>query len=61
VAEDGDRLSESELVGMAMMLLVAGHETTVNLLGNRILALLGHPVHCLGARLARLGPAARPS
>jgi cytochrome P450 len=43
VAEDGDRLSEPELVGMALLLLVAGHETTVNLLGNGILALLTHP------------------
>ncbi|MEV6774041.1 cytochrome P450 [Nocardia sp. NPDC051030] len=33
-------LSESELVGMALLLLVAGHETTVNLIGNGTLALL---------------------
>jgi cytochrome P450 len=43
VAEDGDRLSQPELVGMAMMLLIAGHETTVNLIGNGLLALLTHP------------------
>jgi vitamin D3 1,25-hydroxylase len=43
VAEDEDRLSEQELVAMAMMLLIAGHETTVNLVGNGILALLTHP------------------
>ncbi|HEY4418981.1 MAG TPA: cytochrome P450 [Pseudonocardia sp.] len=43
VAEDGDRLSQAELVGMAMMLLIAGHETTVNLIGNGLLALLTHP------------------
>jgi cytochrome P450 len=43
VAEDGDRLSEPELVAMAMMLLMAGHETTVNLIGNGLLALLTHP------------------
>jgi vitamin D3 1,25-hydroxylase len=43
VAEDGDRLSEEELVAMAVMLLIAGHETTVNLIGNGILALLTHP------------------
>lgn len=42
-ADDGDRLSEPELVAMAMMLLVAGHETTVNLIGNGLLALLTHP------------------
>jgi cytochrome P450 len=43
VAEDGDRLSQPELVGMAMLLLIAGHETTVNLIGNGLLALLTHP------------------
>jgi cytochrome P450 len=43
VAEDGDRLSEEELVAMGMMLLIAGHETTVNLIGNGVLALLAHP------------------
>jgi cytochrome P450 len=43
VAEDGDRLSQAELVGMAMLLLIAGHETTVNLIGNGLLALLTHP------------------
>jgi cytochrome P450 len=43
VAEDGDRLSEGELIGMAMLLLIAGHETTVNLIGNGLLALLTHP------------------
>ncbi|WP_214408258.1 cytochrome P450 family protein [Pseudonocardia lacus] len=43
VAEDDDRLSEPELVAMAMMLLIAGHETTVNLIGNGLLALLTHP------------------
>jgi vitamin D3 1,25-hydroxylase len=40
---DDDRLSHDELVAMAMMLLVAGHETTVNLVGNGLLALLTHP------------------
>ncbi|MGW5652635.1 cytochrome P450 family protein [Streptomyces humi] len=40
--EDG-RLTEEELVGTAMMLVVAGHESTVNLLGNAVLALLQHP------------------
>ncbi|MFF4354436.1 cytochrome P450 [Streptomyces sp. NPDC001530] len=40
--EDG-RLSEEELVGTALMLVVAGHESTVNLLGNAVLALLQHP------------------
>ncbi|WP_409464951.1 cytochrome P450 family protein [Amycolatopsis sp. GA6-003] len=42
VAEDehGDRLSDSEATGMASLLLVAGHETTMNLIGNGVLALL---------------------
>ncbi|MFQ6199998.1 cytochrome P450 family protein [Streptomyces sp. NPDC000405] len=41
--EDGDRLSSEELLGMAWILLVAGHETTVNLISNGVLALLRHP------------------
>ncbi|MET7682039.1 cytochrome P450 [Streptomyces sp. NPDC005423] len=42
-AEDGDRLSPEELRGMAYILLIAGHETTVNLLGTGVHALLSHP------------------
>src|SRR3989440_5546907 len=42
-AEDGgDRLSEEELLGTALFLLIARHETTVNLIGNGTLALLEH-------------------
>jgi cytochrome P450 len=41
--EAGVRLSEDELLGMVFLLLVAGHETTVNLIGNGVLALLQHP------------------
>jgi len=41
--EAGDKLSEPELVAMSILLLVAGHETTVNLIGNGMLALLRHP------------------
>ncbi|RPF29980.1 cytochrome P450 [Streptomyces sp. Ag109_G2-6] len=43
-ARDGqDRLSEEELVSLAVLLLVAGHETTTHALGNALLALLRHP------------------
>jgi len=41
--EEGDQLTEHELLGMAWLLLVAGHETTVNLISNGVLALLTHP------------------
>jgi cytochrome P450 PksS len=41
--EAGDKLSEDELLAMSLLLLVAGHETTVNLIGNGTLALLEHP------------------
>src|SRR5919205_1584718 len=41
--EAGDKLSEDELLGMVFLLLIAGHETTVNLIGNGTLALLQHP------------------
>jgi cytochrome P450 PksS len=41
--EAGDRLSEDELVAMVFLLLVAGYETTVNLIGNGTLALLENP------------------
>ena len=41
--EDGDRLSSGELVSTALLLLIAGFETTVNLIGNGTVALLGEP------------------
>ena len=40
---DGDRLTEDELVTTCILLLNAGHEATVNVSGNGLLALLGHP------------------
>jgi cytochrome P450 PksS len=43
-AKDGsDQLSEDEVLAMIFLLLVAGHETTVNLIGSGTLALLEHP------------------
>lgn len=41
--EQGDRLSPQELISMLFLLLVAGHETTVNLIGNGVWALLQNP------------------
>ncbi|MDY7104367.1 MAG: cytochrome P450 [Actinomycetota bacterium] len=43
VEDDGDRLSRRELIDLAVLLLIAGHETTVNLIGNGTAALLRHP------------------
>jgi cytochrome P450 len=40
---DGERLSNEELLGFCVLLLVAGNETTTNLLGNAILCLDEHP------------------
>ena len=42
-SEDGDRLSGDELFAMSVLILVAGHETTANLIGNAVLALLRNP------------------
>jgi len=47
--DEEDRLSENELLSMAFLLLVAGHETTVNLIASGMLALLLNP-----GELARL-------
>jgi cytochrome P450 len=41
--EDGEKLDEEELLSMAFILIVAGHVTTVNLIGNSVVALLNHP------------------
>lgn len=41
--EDGDRLNDKELLSMVFILFFAGHVTTVNLIGNGVVALLTHP------------------
>jgi cytochrome P450 len=41
--EHGDHLSENELYSMVVLLIVAGHETTVSLISNAVLALLSNP------------------
>lgn len=41
--EEGDKLTEGELLSTCRLLLIAGHETTVNLIANGVLQLLRHP------------------
>ena len=55
VEESGDQLDEEEIVATCNLLLIAGHETTVNLIGNAVLAMLRHPHHwrALGDDAAR--------
>ncbi|HEY7764454.1 MAG TPA: cytochrome P450 [Aestuariivirgaceae bacterium] len=57
--EQGDRLSEAELLDTCILLLVAGNETTTNLIGNAMLALLQHPdqLQLLQRDSARIGQA----
>lgn len=43
VEESGDQLTEDEIVSTCNLLLIAGHETTVNLIGNAMLAMLRNP------------------
>ena len=42
--EEGDAFSEAELYSMCILLMLGGHETTTNLIGNGLLALLQNPV-----------------
>ncbi|WP_207400928.1 cytochrome P450 family protein [Actinomadura roseirufa] len=57
--QGNDRLSRQELVSLAVLLIIAGHETTTNLIGNAVLALLLHPAQYAAAAADpdRLGPA----
>jgi unspecific monooxygenase len=56
---DGDRITSGEVMALAVLLLVAGHETTVNLIGNGMLALLRAPAELerLRQQPALMGPA----
>jgi cytochrome P450 len=59
-AEDqGDVLTETELLATCVTLIVAGHETSVNLVGNGLLALMRHPdqLRLLRGRPELIGPA----
>ncbi len=56
--ERGDTLSENELVAMILLLIIAGHETTVNLIGSGTLALLQHPDQM---QMLRADPSLLPS
>ena len=58
VEERGDSLSETELISTIFLLIIAGHETTVNLIGNGVLALLQHPEQM---QLLRADPSLLPS
>jgi cytochrome P450 len=50
VRDGDDRLTEHELTSMVFLLLIAGHETTVNLIGNAVLALLTNPAQLAALR-----------
>lgn len=41
--QDGESLSEGELLALCLLILAAGHETTVNLIGSAVVLLLRHP------------------
>jgi cytochrome P450 len=54
---DGERLSDAEIVSTIIVLLNAGHEATVNTLGNGILALMHHPAEWARLRDGTVSPA----
>jgi cytochrome P450 len=50
VRDEEDRLSEDELMSLAFLILVAGYENTVHLIGNAVAALLAHPAQLAALR-----------
>ncbi|MFI6659190.1 cytochrome P450 [Streptomyces sp. NPDC050523] len=53
--EDGDRLSDEELLYTLLLMIGAGFETTVNLIGNAIVALLRHPGQLAAVQAGKTG------
>ena len=53
VEDEGERLNEREMLNMLRLLLIAGNETTTNLIGNGMLALLRHPDQLRGSGRTR--------
>ena len=53
--QDGDRLSEQELLYTVLLVIGAGFETTVNLIGNAVVALLSHPEQLAAVRAEDVG------
>ncbi|MEV5912377.1 cytochrome P450 family protein [Streptomyces chartreusis] len=53
--EDGDRLSDEELLYTLLLVIGAGFETTVNLIGNAVVALLTHPEQLADVRSGKIG------
>jgi cytochrome P450 len=53
--EDGDRLSDEEHVYTLLLVIGAGFETTVNLIGNAVVALLTHPEQLAAVRAGEIG------
>ncbi|MEV8006347.1 cytochrome P450 [Streptomyces parvus] len=50
MTDEDDRLSDDELLGMCFLLLIAGHETTINLISNGVRALLDNPAQMAALR-----------
>ena len=56
VEESGERMTTAELMAFVVLLYIAGHETTVNLVGNGMLALLRNPAQLAAARASGVTP-----